>query len=226
MVLGHIERGTHLYIFKQPDQTDIRDIWDAEFRYLEDDTLFSVRCAQLYEDFEKLDRDSGLLVSFMTGPNINTFTGQVKEKQRAGMVLIEQISDIETHKRRKFDRDEIRVGVRLYGLHESELPAHASRLPENEPVFIDTTFDISLGGLCIITNTQLDPESGPYYLAEFSLSEWDYHLLPVKLVRHSDHPRTRIGRYDYGFQFCLDTLPDKAAGLAKGILSKKVSSLK
>ena len=226
MVLGHIERGTHLYIFEELNQSAISEVYQAEFHYLETETSFIVRCNRLYERFSELDSNAHLNISLMTGPYINTFIGAAKEKQRGGHVLIEQLSEIVSRNRRQFDRDEIRVPVWLYSLPEDMLMKPSFEKPAGEPVLADMTFDISVGGMCIITNKSLNPDNGPLYLMEFSLAERDYHVLPAKLVRRSKYARTSIGRFDYGFQFALENMPDEVARLTKGIIYRKISLVK
>ena len=223
MELGHIEKGMHLYIVEEQSERAVSEVYEAEYRYLESDALFVVRCNQLYERFSELERSARLSISFMTGPYINSFTGCVKEKQRGGFVLIEQLTDIVSRNRRKFDRDEIRVPVLLYELPEAIREKSFFERPVNEPLLSDTTFDVSVGGICIITNKSLKSESDPFYLMEFSLTDKDYHILPAKLVRRSLYSRSSIGRFDYGLQFVLDNMPDEAARLTKGIIYRKIA---
>ena len=222
MLLGHIERGTILYIFEELDGRAISEICEAEFRYPKDDRFFVVRCNQLSKDFDKPDGNVRLNISFMTGPNINTFTGCIRAKQQSGMITIERLSDIESHNRRGSARDEIRVTVRLFSLPEAQRAGPFHRRLAGAQVLSDMIFDISIGGLCVITNEMLVSETDPYYLAEFSLGERDYHILPAKLVRRSEYPRSSIGRYDYGFEFLLDDMPNESSRLTIGIINRKL----
>ena len=73
-----------------------------------------------------------------------------------------------------------------------------------------------------MTNILLSSKYDPYYLVEFALSEKDTFLLPAKLVRRSNYPRTKIGRYDYGFQVIYDKMPEEKARLTRAILHKKL----
>lgn len=222
MLLRHIERGTVMYILEEPDGNANSEIIEADFRYLEDDKLFVIRCKNLNADLAKLQQDARLKITFMAGANTNTFTGCVREKQRNGTVLIEQLSDIVSHNRRKTSRDEIRVAVKVFALTDSQLKGPFHVRLAGEPVLSDVTFDISVGGLCIITNNHLVSDTDPLYLAEFSLGERDYHLLPVRLVRRASCKKTVIGRYDYGFEFIMDDLPEESGRLTKGILNRKL----
>jgi len=223
MVLGHIERGAHLFIFEELNKEALSEVYTADFNYLESDSTFVVRCSRLNESYDSLDPVAHLNISFMTGPYINSFNGRAIEKQRGGMVLIEQLTDIDSHNRRQFHRDEIRVPVMLYELPESIRSNSFYEKPADEPVWSDTTFDVSIGGMCIITNKVLSPDRDPFFLAEFSLMERDYHILPAKLVRRESCSRTSIGKFDYGFQFILDNMQDEKARLTKGIIYRKMS---
>jgi c-di-GMP-binding flagellar brake protein YcgR len=140
-------------------------------------------------------------------------------------VLIEQLTDIVTINRRKFDRDELRVSVRVYGMAEAKLDSDKFTVPDSTPDIADVSYDLSAGGMCVITNTLLSSKHDPYYLIAFSLSDSDRDkfCLPAKLVRRSNYLRTKIGRYDYGFQFIFDNLPDEKGRLSRSILSKKLA---
>jgi len=223
MVLGHIERGANLFIYEEMNNETLSEVYTADFHYLESDASFVVKCARLNESFDNLDPKAHLSISFMTGPFINTFRGRAVEKKRGGMVLIDQISDISTHNRRQFHRDEIRVPVRLHDLPETMRNKSYHGKPAGEPIWSDTSFDVSIGGMCIITNKALQHDQDPFFLIEFSLTERDYHVLPAKMVRRANCSRTIIGRFDYGFQFLFDHLPDDKARLTKGIIYRKMS---
>jgi len=224
MTLGHIDRGTKMSIFEDVQLRTENDGYEAVFRYIENDTLFVVQCHRLYDIFDKLEPDEHLGISFTVGADICTFTGRAVEKLRgAGMVMIEQLSGIKTLNRRQFVRDELHCNVNVYGIPESALSEHRTSPPENQPDLSDITFDISSGGLCVISQHLLKSEHDPYYLLEFSLSEKDRFLLPAKLVRRSLYHRTSIGKYDYGFQFVFDAVPDEKGRLTTSILTKKLS---
>lgn len=227
MTLEQIERGTQFNVYEELDKRIVSDgTYEAEFRYPENSTSFVVRSGTLYERCGKFSKDTRLCMTFSAGPYIHTFTAAVKEKQRNGIVLVEQISQIDTHNRREFDRDEIRVPVNIFALPEQDINWAEYGKPSGAPLLSDVTFDVSVGGLCVITNTLLGVEHDPYYLAEFSLTEGDYHILPTILVRRSKHARTSIGRHDYGFQFILDHMPDETRRLMKGIINRKVFQLR
>jgi len=222
--LRHIERGTKLIIYEELQQRAVSDEHEAVFRYHESDKLIVVQCAWLYENYDRLNLGAQLNISYGTETTVNSFIGLAREKLRGnGLVMIEQLTDIETKSRRQFDRDEIRVNVHVYGLQESKVSATSFERPDSNPDLTDVSFDISSGGLCVITNTLLSSKFDPYYLVEFALTERDRFILPARIVRKSNYPRTKIGRYDYGFQFIFDKMPEEKARLTRSILNKKLS---
>jgi len=224
MNLAHIERGTKLTIFEEFQQRAVSDEYEAVFRYIDGEKTFVVQSAGLYDNYGRLNLGSRLNISFMIEPNTYSFTGRPMEKQRASnMVMIEQLTDIETVSLRKYDRDELRVNVQAYGLPEAKLADTFFEKPEGEPDMSDITYDLSAGGVCVISSTLLSSKHDPYYLIAFALGDRDKFVLPAKIVRRSNYPRTKIGRYDYGFQFVFDNMPEEKSRLSRAILNRKLS---
>jgi len=225
MSLRHIERGTKLMIYEEMQQRAVSDEHEAVLRYIEDDKLIVVHCPWLYDNFGSMNLGTKLNVSYDTKETVNSFTGAIKEKLRGnGLVMIEMITALESKSRRQFDRDEIRLNVRIFGLPEAKVSGLEFERPTGAPDLSDITFDVSSGGLCVITNTLLNSKYDPYFLVEFAFNDKDYFLLPSKVVRKSNYPRTKIGRYDYGFQFIFDNLPEEKSRLTRAILNRKLST--
>jgi len=224
MKLRHIPGGTKLVVHEELQNRATSDEYEAVMRYYESDELIVVQCPWLYENYDRLNLGAKLSVSYVTETVVHTFTGIAKEKLRSnGLVMIEKLTDIEAKSRRQFDRDEIRIKVNVYGIPESKaLSASVEKSAGASPDLADISFDISPGGLCIVTNTLLSSKHDPYYLIEFELTEKDRFLIPAKTVRKSNYPHTRIGRYDYGFQFLFDSIPEEKTRLTRAILSKKL----
>jgi len=225
MNLGHIERGTKMSIFEDIQNRVVGDEYEAVFRHVESERTFLVLSPGLYNNFGSIRPGSTLRLSFISEPNTYTFTGRALEKQRTnGLVLIEQLTGIETFSSRQYDRDELRLHVMVYGLPEAQIGGTVFIKPYSHPDLSDVTYDISVGGVCVISNTMLKTAHDPYYLVEFSLSDKDRFLLPAKLVRRINCPRTKIGRYDYGFQFIFEKIPEEKGRLSRSILNKKLSA--
>jgi len=223
MDLTNIARGTKLKVYEELQQRAISDEYEAVFRYQESDRLLVLQCAWLYENFDKLSLGAKLNISYGDEVNTYVFIGAAKEKLRGnGLVMIEQLTDVETTSRRLFNRDELRVNVSVYGLQDAKNTEAIFDKLDVAPDLKDVSFDISSGGVCIVTNTLLSSKYDPYYLVVFNLSEKDRFILPTRLVRRSNYPRTKIGRYDYGFQFIFDKIPEEKSRLTRAILNKKI----
>ena len=187
------------------------------------DRSFIAKSSDLSKAYNSFDRDTEIRVSFAQGPNVYSFAGRAIGKTQSDMVIIEQTTEIDTENRRKFERDEIRVEVKIYPLLETQTSESRYAIPNERPIITDTSFDVSAGGMCIVTNTTFNTRYDPYYLVEFSITDKELFLLPAKLVRRSNYARSRIGKYDYGFQFLFEHMPEETGRLTKAILSKKLS---
>ena len=224
MDISQISRGTTLRIFEELQQRALSDEHEAVLRYHETNRLIVVQCAWLYDNYDRLNLGAKLNVSYGDDLNTYSFIGRAHEKLRNnGLVMIEQLTDVTASSKRQFSRDELRLTVSVYGLPESKLSTPPYQKPDTKSELTDVSFDISSGGLCLVTNILLSSKFDPYYLVEFTLSEKDSFLIPSKLVRRSNYPRTKIGRYDYGFQFLYDYIPDEKSRLTRAILNRKIS---
>jgi len=224
MDVSQISRGTTLTIFEELQQRALSDQHEAVLRYHESNRLIVVQCAWLYDNYDRINLGAKLNVSYGDDVNTYSFIGRAHEKLRNnGLVMIEQLTEVETSSKRQFSRDELRLSVSVYGLASGKVSTPPYQKPDNKPELTDVSFDISSGGLCLVTNTLLSSKFDPYYLVEFTLSDKDYFLIPSKLVRRSNYPRTKIGRYDYGFQFLFENIPDEKSRLTRAILNRKIS---
>ena len=223
MLLGQIVRGTKLRIGGENDDVASGGGYDAVFHYLESENLFLIKSMEMYGDFEKIGRESKLCIAFKTGSEDCIFYGIMMGKRgNSDMLLIERTSEIETISRRKYSRDELRFAIRIYGLPESRVFEPDNYGTSSKPDMVDTTFDISTGGLCVICNNVLKSEYDPFYLLDVSLSDKDSFSLPAKLVRRSSNPRSKIGRYEYSFQYMIEMSTELKSRLASAILKMKL----
>jgi len=223
MKLSHIDKGTKLIIFEDMQDGIVSDGHEAVVRYIESDRQIVVSCPWLHDMFDSLNLDSRLNVSFDQGAVVHSFVATAQSKLRGGsQVMLQQLTEIETKERRKFNRDELRISVAIYGLPESNVSSQVHDMSDMAPEFTDVTYDISSGGLCVITNEVLNSRHDPYYLLEFNLTSRDRFIIPSKLVRRSNYPHTKLGKYDYGFQFIYDNLPEEKGRLTTSILNRKI----
>ena len=228
MLLSHIERGTRLQIQLGTDHNVEHEVYEAFYYDMYDfikERTFIVQCSRLNRNYGQLNRNAPLEISYTKGLDVYSFTGRAVSKMYSDMVVIEQLTDIIALNRRIYQRDEIHFDVKLYGLSEDKLSEKRYITPAGKPVLSDVSFDVSAGGICIVTNSILKSECDPNYLAEFALSVRDQFLLPSRVVRKSNFARSRIGKYDYGFQFIFENMPDERGRLINSILTKKLSFL-
>jgi len=224
MDLRYIERGTKLTIFEEFQQRAVSSTYDAVYRYQENDKQFVVQCGGLYDNYDRMNLASRLNISFTKEPNTYVVFAKPIERLRShGMILVEQVDEITTYTPRMYERDELRINVQVYGLPEARLSEAFFDMPDCLPDMSDISFDLSVGGVCVVSNTLLSSKYDPYYLVAFAVSEKNRFLLPARVVRRSNYPRTKIGRYDYGFQFILDKMPDEKGRLSRAILTRKLS---
>ena len=224
MSLLQLTKGKQLTIFEEIHNRAVSEEYEAIVRQHKDERLVVVSCPWLHANYERLNLGSQLNVGFEIDDVAYSFIAVAKSKLRGGnQVVLEQLTDIETLEKRKFNRDELRVDVAIYGLPKSKVSSSSFNRPEVAPDLVDASFDLSSGGLCIITDTLLSSKHDPYYLLEFSLTAKDTFRLPARLVRRSNYPRTKVGKYDYGFQFFYDALPEEKGRLTTAILNKKIS---
>ena len=226
MYLGNIQRGTKMNINEEhrDDDDSVFDEYEAIYHYLESDVLFLIKCVEMFENFDSINRDIRMSINFKNGPIDCSFLGIVKEKRgNSDILLMEQVSDIEENSRRKHARDEHHFDIRIFGMPEEKLrdPERYSK-PGSAPNMTDATFDISTGGLCVITNKTLKSEYDPFYLLEVTLSEKYIFRLPSKLVRISKNPRSKIGKLEYSFQYLNEMSVEDKSHLASAILQMKL----
>ena len=223
MTLGEIKRGTKLAVFKDEDGRATGSAFEAEFRHEESSDTFAVNSLKLYNNYDSLAGSTKFIVAFEIGPMIYTFGARLNQKLRSPyLVELELIGKVRAFNRRKKERDEILVKVNIYHLPPDEMKSSNLEPLAQSPIISDTTFDISSGGMCIISNSVLKSKYEPFFLAELAITSKDIFLIPVKLVRSTTYQRTVIGKYDYGFQFLYDNRPDLENRLMSAIMSKKL----
>jgi hypothetical protein len=233
MYLKFIDRGTAMRIQRTAAGEPSGTVYKASFYDFSADTAFFAESEALYGDFESYGENALLNITFARGDDMYTFTGRAKRallNRGAHLTLIEQWSDIMFQSRRSDDRNEMRVSVRFYGLSAEDLKNGVFQKRDELPEFAAATFDISAGGLCMVSNEYLDSKYEPYFLAEFMLNSGkNEFLLPVRLIRKGNCPQTALYRYDYGLLFmyenCLEEKGRLSAALTDAVFRDKLSKL-
>ena len=214
-------------IFKSVDNRATGNAFEAEFKYVESTNSLIVNSMQLYNNYDTLYNKTQFIVAYEIGPMIYTFSTRLIAKNRTPfLVELELIDKIKAFNRRKREREELMVRVYLYDLPPEYLKATDFKTILGSSIISDTTFDISTGGMCIITNAILKSKYEPYFLAELVITPKDIFFIPVKLVRRTIYQRIAIGKYDYGFQFLFEHIPWEESRLMSAIMLKKISLAK
>ncbi len=227
MYLTFIEKGTpmtiELYKASEPGAAS----YDATFYDMASDTSFWAKCGELYNDFYSIRLADQLKVSFARFSSIYSFGARAKSIMVEGgshLVHIEQLTGMSEIERRTDYRDELTITVRLFGLEEAEHGEKRFVKADFTPAFVGETFDISSGGLCLVSNQALESPFEPYFACDFALGTERFSL-PSKLVRKGSSPQTTLFHYDYGLCFMFDGIERERTRLADAISSAKLLSI-
>lgn len=225
MHINHIQKGTTLFVSGDTNDSAPNRVYETRFYETKDETSFYVEGIDLYNSINTL-KNAKLKIHFLLGATLFSFFGKITDIRPRGnsyLTLIEQVSLMQETSRRKYDRHEMKIFVKLYGLREADLKQCNYVKADNNVEFSSTTFDVSLGGICMTSNVRLRSQYEPYFLAEFVLNEKEEFLLPLKLTRSGNCPQTVLFKYDYGFQFIYDEIPQEEKRLATALFSAKLS---
>jgi hypothetical protein len=219
MLLKFIERDTAMKIQVIINGESVGEAYAALFYDLDTDTSFFARCQELHDSFSELTPDAHLKVTFWLRENMYMFEGipiELAPYMGSNSVLIKQTTDIDAMSLRRDARNEMSIPVSLYVPSPDWTPSSPFRVLSDTPVFTANTFDISVSGLCLVSNDYLEIEY-PLLISEFSLYGKKTFLLPVKFMRMGDCPQTVLYHYDYGFLFVFDDCPDERSRLSAAI---------
>ncbi len=227
MYLTFIEKGTPMTIVPGKASGAGEASYDAEFYDMSSDTTFWARNEALYNAVAGSDTGDRMLVAFSRNAYVYTFYARaisVMIEHGAYLTKIEQLTGMEEVNRRSDHRDEITIKVRLFGLNEADITAKRFVKASYSPVFTCETFDVSSGGLCLVSNDALESPFEPYFLCEFALGN-ERFLLPAKLVRKGDCPQTTLFRHDYGLSFLPEGVEHEKKRLIDALFNVKISSI-
>lgn len=223
MQLNFINKGTVFYISSGENGGNSDNLIETRFFEFKERNLFYAEGIELYNNFNNL-ANINLNVIFYREANMYSFTGKLVDITRRGNVyltIIEQATDFQVSSRRKYARDELGLHVMLYEISELNLKNNKI-LKTDAPVFSGTTLNVSVGGLCLASNLRLYAKSEPYFLVEFTLNQKDTFLLPAKLMRKGNCPQTAVYKYDYGFQFLYEYVPQEEEKLTTALFTAKL----
>lgn len=222
----------HLKLIEKDTLLDISTcdevLYSATFHDVDSDTSFYIVNDELFEECENLRNN--LNVSFTCEDIIYSFiakTVRATKRNNLNLVLLQQCSAFSSKSRRKHPRDEIKMEARLFSLDEFELEEPLFINSQRELFFPGVCFDISQGGLGLVSNDPMDFELGMYFLIELLIGQKkDRFILPAKLVRIGDCPQTALYKYDYGLEFIFAENSNEKSRLCGSLLNAKLQTYK
>ena len=224
MNLSYIPRGKSLQIYEEGGDPKRPATYSGNFYEAADGSSFYLKSAKLYRNFHDARHGTDLRISFFLGDVLYEFVGHVLragDDRGMNLLLVEQQSEIEPAQRRRYDREALAIHLQLYEIAEQDIQNVDLRQFARRVVFTGVTADISTGGLCMVSKERLDSPSGSYFLIEFILNKKERFLLPAKLIRKGDHPKINLYRYEYGFIFVFDHLPQDRERLTTALFMEK-----
>jgi hypothetical protein len=227
MYLKFVDDNTAILI-QGASETEDNHVYRVLFNKLQDDTSFLADSSELMQNNGLLKSGPGVKAVFGKGAYIYSFDARVRDivtENGREYTLIEQVSAMLQESRRKYDRDEMSFNASLYTISEEKIREFSGfniEKPEGLSVFTAEAFDISTGGICLVSNKTLPKEYDPFYLIEFTLAKTTNFLLPAKLMRRGNSPQTTLFSKDYGFKFIFDNIPQQKSRVSTAILKAKM----
>lgn len=226
MEIKNIKTETMLRFVLAEDETVA---FKVTFFDLYTDKSFFVKSKELYEYASKAGRPLSFEINFFLDDASCNCTGRTEKvfiRSGSYLTLINQTSEIERTNPRRHQRESIATRVILYRLPEDEFNSNNFVRELSRVELSCMSFDISGGGFCLMSNDALRHPGEPHYLAEFTLNGNELFVLPVRLVRSDKAPPMSRVRYDYGFAFQYDNLPNEERRLIGALINVKMALVK
>ena len=177
---------------------------------------FYVQCDELYVHANTLTPECALNISFFKGAEVAMFRARLSDTRLLGgryVLLLTAISPIEKHSRRRSPRIEASFPINIYTGNEVDL------------ISKETTFDISNGGICVVTNNRLPLKQGETYHLEFSLGPSQIFSLTTRLVRSGNSDQNLNYRFDHAFVFDYPEGDEKTNQLALALFDYRLKNI-
>lgn len=222
MEIRFMERGTALTLLESTLEQEILGKYTAEYDNNETNTLFLVDSDDLLNHLDHIGEENHFKISFFRKGRLYEFNGRLRgvvKKNNQRYIQLEQISPVKEGTRRSTPRHEILTTVTVYTSKNSH--------KIGEWLTQGQTLDISLEGLCLLTNTEMPPpDTGVYYHLEFTIGRGERFLLPARLVRVGSSPQTVQYHFDYGFVFDLNHRQEERDRLLTALFNSCLRSRK
>ena len=216
MLLSEIKRGMTLAIALE-DKREFK----AEYLRTIDYINFEISSPDIAKSIDAL---KGVIVNVKFFSNslecdFNVKINDVNPKfKHLSAVTCSAESQIKEISRRNSDRINLNRKVKVYSFEDDVKGQRAGEL-----LFEGRSDDISMGGLCLSSDSQVELLLGSMYVLEFSPHSEVFNM-PAKLIRTKFRGSARI--CDYGFMFDPDSQAKYGEKLILDILKSKIESRK
>lgn len=228
MELKFIEKGAALDIQVNVHNMPMNTKYAAKFYELCGASSFLVESQELYKEFSSFTNDTYLDICLFHAANMFSLKGKPRDafiQDGLYLIQIDQVSTLEVYSRRMFPRHELSVPVNIYAAESDDLDT--LRQPRNtyDAIFSGKTFDLSVGGLCILSNEKIVQKEDRIFIIELTMNKNERFVLPAKLVRSGNASQSVQYKFDYGFLFDFKNQEHEKARLVTSIFKLKLTGV-
>jgi hypothetical protein len=190
-----IDDGTQMDICQK--NADDAPTYYGTFDKIVRGATFNVTCDPLYEKFDALDLNIIYVFTFYRGADAFTFDAKLTEKLddfHHQTLVFTATTTVSTYSRRSAHRLQIQIPIQIFE-KDDEKP-----LQKGENICEGITYDISRGGLTVLSNERLKLELRKVYITEYEINKTIFRM-PVEFVRVSERGLSPMFRLDYAFMY-------------------------
>jgi len=180
---------------------------------------FSIECDELYVHANSFAAGCYFEISFFKGAEVNSFRARINGSSLVfgrNAILMTAISPIEKSNRRKTPRIEASFPVNIY---------HSIGSMSGELISKETTYDVSNGGINVVTNVKLPIVPNNNYHVEFSIGPGRTFSLVARLLRSGNSPKNLNYRFDHAFIFDYPDGDEKISKLALALFDYRFRNI-
>ena len=221
--LSTVDPGTEMLFIPMNQEQESHDEYMARFSQTTGYTSFIAESKQLYDLFNEHDTEPYFTVQFIHAIKQKRcgFSSVLKDtiiKRDSFYVNVDQISPIQQTSIRKAERHNISIPVNIYKMLDETRPG--------ELILSSTTFDLSTGGLCVLTTVKLALEKDAVVLLELTFNKNTSFKFHANLIRNVPCTKTSQYKYEYGFIFDIKETNEDKSKLISAVLDHKLSSFR
>jgi hypothetical protein len=221
--LSTIDIGTEMLFIPMNQEQESKDEFLARFNQTTGYTSFVAESKPLYDIFNERTMEPYFTVQFITIKQKRCgFSSLIKDtmvKKDSFFVNVDQLSPIQESSIRKAERHNISIPVSIFTLGNNDQP--------NDLILSAMTFDVSTGGLCILTTSKINLEKNCFTILELNFSKNLTFRFKAELIRIMPCTKTSQYKFEYGFIFNeIEDSSDEKSRLISAILDHKLSSFR